>query len=63
MVKREDLVQIKTGEEQKKKFYRALCMMEHPVTIDVIQKLNITDPFFVQQKTPLRYLMNTILGI
>lgn len=54
-MEREDLTQIKNGEEHKKKFYRALCMMENPATVDLIQKLNIPNSFFVQQKTPLRY--------
>lgn len=47
---------IKTGEEQKRKFYRALCVLDVPVTVDIIQKLQIPDGFLVQQQTPLRVL-------
>lgn len=59
-MKREDLTQIKTGEEQKKKYYRALCMMENPVSVDTIKKLDIPNSFFIQQKTPLRYVMKIV---
>lgn len=55
-MKREDLAHIKTGEEEKKKFYRALCVLETPATIDIIRKLDISNSFTVQQKTPLRVL-------
>lgn len=53
---RDDLVHIKEGEEQKKKLYRALCILKEPVTREIINKLNIPDGFLVQQKTPLRVL-------
>lgn len=53
---REELVHIKHGEEQKRKFYRALCVLNAPVTVDIMQKLQIPDGFLVQQQTPLRVL-------
>lgn len=56
LVKRDELVHIKTGEEQKRKFYRALCVLQEPVTPEIMQKLDIPDGFLVQQKTPLRVL-------
>jgi tRNA pseudouridine synthase 10 len=56
MVKREDLVHIKQGEEKKKKFYRALCYIEHPVTVETLQKLDLPEGFTIQQPTPLRVL-------
>lgn len=56
VVKREDLVHIKTGEEQKKKLYRALCVLKVPVTLEIIQKLDISTAFMIQQQTPLRVL-------
>lgn len=56
MVKREDLVHIKTGEEKKKKIYRALCHLKTPVTREILQKLTIPDGFVTNQWTPLRVL-------
>ncbi|XP_055305638.1 putative tRNA pseudouridine synthase Pus10 isoform X2 [Sitodiplosis mosellana] len=56
LVKREDLVHIKTGEEQKKKLYRALCVLKVPVTSDTMKKLDISTGFMIQQQTPLRVL-------
>lgn len=56
LVKREDLVHIKAGEEHKKKNYRALCVLKTPVTMEILRKLNNPTSFFVYQKTPLRVL-------
>lgn len=56
VVKREELVHIKTGEENKKKIYRALCKIDCPITADVLQKLDLPDGFEIQQWTPLRVL-------
>ncbi|XP_030383428.1 putative tRNA pseudouridine synthase Pus10 [Scaptodrosophila lebanonensis] len=56
VVPREELLHIKTGEEQKRKFYRALCTMKEPVTVDILQKLQISESFVIQQKTPIRVL-------
>lgn len=56
MVSREDLVHIKTGEEKKKKFYRALCVLEKPITLEVLRKLDMPDGFEIQQVTPIRVL-------
>uniref|UniRef100_A0A182RMR3 tRNA pseudouridine(55) synthase n=1 Tax=Anopheles funestus TaxID=62324 RepID=A0A182RMR3_ANOFN len=56
LVKREDLVHIRGGEEDKRKFYRALCVTAEPVTEAMVQKLRIDEPFVMQQVTPLRVL-------
>lgn len=56
MVKREHLAHIKVGEEQKKKIYRALCVLKYPVNMEILGKLDIPKSFVVQQKTPLRVL-------
>lgn len=56
IVKREELVHIKTGEEQKKKYYRALCVLQQPATADILRKLNIPEGFEIKQKTPIRVL-------
>ncbi|XP_037810009.1 putative tRNA pseudouridine synthase Pus10 [Lucilia sericata] len=56
MVKREELVHIKSGEEQKKKYYRALCVLQQPVTAEILKKLNLPEGFEIQQKTPIRVL-------
>lgn len=56
LVKREELVHIKTGEEQKKKLYRALCVLKTPATAETLQKLDIPSAFMIQQQTPLRVL-------
>lgn len=56
MVKREELVHIKSGEEQKKKYYRALCKLRSPATLDILQKLHLPNGFEIQQKTPIRVL-------
>lgn len=56
LVKREELVHIKTGEEKKKKTYRALCVLNEAATVDVLKKLDMPNGFLMQQKTPLRVL-------
>ncbi|XP_052891448.1 putative tRNA pseudouridine synthase Pus10 [Anopheles moucheti] len=56
LVKREDLVHIRGSEEDKRKFYRALCVTVEPVTEEMVQKLRINEPFVLQQVTPLRVL-------
>lgn len=53
---RDELVHIKTGEENKRKFYRALCILKEPATVETMQKLDIPNGFIVQQPTPLRVL-------
>lgn len=47
---------IKTGEENKKKIYRALCIVKEPVTVEIMQRLNVPDGFTIDQLTPLRVL-------
>ncbi|XP_058461581.1 putative tRNA pseudouridine synthase Pus10 [Malaya genurostris] len=56
LVAREELVHIKQGEENKQKFYRALCVLETAVTAEVLNALNIEEPFVIDQWTPLRVL-------
>ncbi|XP_034475208.1 putative tRNA pseudouridine synthase Pus10 [Drosophila innubila] len=56
VVPREQLTHIKTGEEQKRKYYRALCVLDEPVTLEILQKLQISESFDIQQKTPIRVL-------
>lgn len=56
VVPREELTHIKTGEEQKRKYYRALCVLNEPVTLDILKRLQISESFIIQQKTPIRVL-------
>lgn len=56
MVKREDLVHIKQGEEHKKKIYRALCKVDSEITLNILKKLDFPDGFLIHQCTPLRVL-------
>lgn len=56
VVPREELTHIKTGEEQKKKFYRALCALQEPVSVKILEQLQISASFNIQQKTPIRVL-------
>ncbi|EDX03181.1 putative tRNA pseudouridine synthase Pus10 [Drosophila simulans] len=56
VVPREELTHIKTGEEQKKKFYRALCALHEPVSVKILEQLQISASFNIQQKTPIRVL-------
>lgn len=53
---RDELHHIKSGEEDKKKIYRALCTIESDVTVEILRKLNIEKEFVIQQWTPLRVL-------
>lgn len=53
---REDLHHIKSGEEDKKKTYRALCTINSDVTVELLESLNIEKAFEIQQWTPLRVL-------
>lgn len=56
VVNKDETLHIKTGEEQKRKFYRALCLLENCATREVLEKLNLPNGFEVQQTTPLRVL-------
>lgn len=56
MVSREDLVHIKTGEEKKKKIYRAMCKLDEPITDDMLTKLEMPGGFQIEQITPIRVL-------
>lgn len=56
IIAREELHHIKTGEENKRKVYRALCVLRKPATVDLMERLNSTDGFDVEQWTPLRVL-------
>lgn len=55
---RDDLHCIKSGEEDKKKFYRALCTLRDNDIINekMLEKLDINEAFDIQQLTPLRVL-------
>lgn len=53
---REELIHIKQGEENKKKMYRALCVTNQPVSVDLLKKLNISQEFTIDQITPIRVL-------
>uniref|UniRef100_A0A1B0DJ26 tRNA pseudouridine(55) synthase n=1 Tax=Phlebotomus papatasi TaxID=29031 RepID=A0A1B0DJ26_PHLPP len=55
-VDRGQLVHIKEGEENKRKMYRALCLLEFPADVSVLHKLNIVTEFTVDQLTPIRVL-------
>lgn len=56
LVKREELYHIKSGEEDKKKIYRALCIVQEDVGAEILKSLNIEKGFEIQQWTPLRVL-------
>ncbi|CRL04294.1 CLUMA_CG017392, isoform A [Clunio marinus] len=56
MIPRDDLRHIKSGEEDKKKIYRALCTVDSDVTVEILERLNIEKEFEIQQWTPLRVL-------
>jgi tRNA pseudouridine synthase 10 len=56
IVDRSDLTILKSGEENKKKSYRALCILNKPVTVEILEKLDIPEGFLIQQLTPLRVL-------
>jgi tRNA pseudouridine synthase 10 len=53
---RDELHHIKSGEEDKRKIYRALCTIESDVTVELLEKLQIEQEFVIQQWTPLRVL-------
>lgn len=53
---RDDVHHIKSGEEDKRKIYRALCTIEGEVTVELLKKLRIEEEFVIQQWTPLRVL-------
>lgn len=53
---REELTHIKQGEENKKKIYRALCITNKPVTVELLNKLNSCQEFKIDQITPIRVL-------
>lgn len=53
---RDELYHIKSGEEDKRKIYRALCTINDDLTVEILEKLNIETEFEIQQWTPLRVL-------
>lgn len=63
IVKREEINELKSGEEMKKKTYRALCLLKESATVDIMKKLNISEPFTIHQATPLRVLHRRPLSV
>lgn len=48
---------MKDGEDSKRKFYRALIQLGHPLSAEqIIQRINGRAPLEIQQKTPIRVL-------
>lgn len=62
-VTRESTIHLKSGEEDKKKIYQALCVMNRKVTDEDLQKLNKPEGFEIKQATPLRVLHRRPLHI
>lgn len=56
VVTRESTTLLRHGEEDKKKIYRALCVLKVPVTDEILEKLTIPEGFMIQQTTPIRVL-------
>lgn len=56
IVSRESTAYLKTGDEDKKKVYDALCVLNRPVTDEDLEKLNKPEGFQISQTTPLRVL-------
>lgn len=56
MVKRDELSYLKSGEENKRKIYRALCTLNEPVTLETLKKLDMPNGFVTYQITPIRVL-------
>lgn len=56
VVHRDETLHIRTGAEQKRKFYRALCVLKEPATKEMLEKLNLHDTLEIRQMTPLRVL-------
>lgn len=56
MPSRDELGNLKEGEEKKTKEYSALCVSKNPLTQTQIDKLNSCDVLQLNQKTPIRVL-------
>lgn len=56
VVTRESTALLRHGEEDKKKVYRALCVLKVPVTDEILRKLTIPEGFTIEQTTPIRVL-------
>lgn len=56
MDKNEVKVQLRAGETDKMKVYRALCCIDRPFTDQDIDKLKAIKDLIINQKTPIRVL-------
>lgn len=52
---RNELANIKSGEEHKRKNYRALCLLKVPTTPEIIRKLNIPKFWIFSSKQKLHF--------
>ncbi|XP_013790475.2 putative tRNA pseudouridine synthase Pus10, partial [Limulus polyphemus] len=62
-VRKEDIHMLKEGEEEKRKMYSAVCIMNRPLTKDDIEQLTGLKNVKIQQKTPLRVLHRRPLAV
>ena len=56
IVSKASLKKLKEGEEEKKKFYTALCVTSDPVSREKIQEIEKLKDLSLQQETPIRVL-------
>ncbi|XP_076314343.1 pseudouridine synthase 10 [Tachypleus tridentatus] len=62
-VRKEDVHMLKEGEEEKRKTYSAICVMNRPLTKEDIEQLKTLKDLVIQQKTPLRVLHRRPLAV
>ena len=53
---KDDLLNLKKGEIEKQKTYRALCISSRPINQNDIDKINAIKDLQIQQETPIRVL-------
>lgn len=62
LISKKDTLLLKEGEELKRKWYSALCIVKKTLTIDDITKLDNVKDLMLLQKTPLRVLHRRTLA-
>ncbi|XP_054158765.1 tRNA pseudouridine synthase Pus10-like [Oppia nitens] len=63
LVSKSGLQLLKDGENAKTKTYRALCCMSRPLSDNDLALLAATEPFTINQKTPIRVLHRRTLSV
>lgn len=63
IVQKDQVLELKEGEESKKKTYSCICWISREVTPEVLETVAKTGTFVIQQSTPIRVLHRRVASV